>query len=199
MTVAQDGCKVCRVLEEHNLDGYDDRLLDQWRGETGARKGYRSLADWLNVTLLRRAMDRAGVSTLGGEARSRYNRLQGDDPTTAAEVRELLAGEGIPIARLEEDFVSYGVIRTHLKDCLGAERESSTSAWEEEAIGIATDRAEETAAEAVQSLRSKGKLRWGDDPRVETRVELVCESCNARMSLERVLRRELSCECKKAN
>jgi len=42
------GCKVCRVLAERELGHYDERLLAEWRGEEGPRKGYRSLAEWLN-------------------------------------------------------------------------------------------------------------------------------------------------------
>jgi len=95
------------------------------------------------LTVLRREMDAAGLATLGDEAESKYERLRAAD-ATAREVARLLEREGVDVAALEADFVSYGVVRTHITDCLGAEYESATAGdWERETIDIATDRARE--------------------------------------------------------
>jgi hypothetical protein len=112
--MSDDGCKVCRVLERWGMERYDDRMVEQWRGPPEERLGYRKLAEWLNVTMLERGMDRSGMNTLGEEAESKYRRLTGDDETTAREVREDLRERGVPIDDLLADFVSYGVVRTHL-------------------------------------------------------------------------------------
>lgn len=192
---AEPGCKVCRVSNDRRLGEIDDRLLELWHRDGAQRMGYRKLARWLNVMMLRQEMDHAGLATLGGEAESKYDRLQGDNPTVAVEVRENLIANGIDVENLESDFVSYGVVRTHIKDCLGAERDESPSDWEQDSIEIVRDRAREKIAEAVSSLVNKDKLRANGDVSVHFSVDLECEECKARIPLERALRREYVCHC----
>ncbi|MWV38433.1 MULTISPECIES: rod-determining factor RdfA [Natrialba] len=189
------GCKVCRVLEDHDLEHYDERLLEEWRGDGSQRKGYRQLARWLNVTLLRREMDKVGLSTLGDEAESKYDRLR-EEGTTSSEVAAMLEREGIDVERLQDDFVSYGVVRTHLLDCLDAEYEKEESSeWEREAIEIARNHAKEKIVSAVRSLERKGKLRGGEDITVHVDVDLECESCQTRVPLRRAIYRGELCDC----
>ncbi|WP_435348587.1 rod-determining factor RdfA [Haloarchaeobius sp. HRN-SO-5] len=189
------GCKVCRVLDERGLHHYDDRLLSEWRGENGRRKGYRQLARWLNVTLLRREMDEVGLPTLGDEAASKYERLQGDD-ANALEVANMLEREGVNVDSLQADFVSYGVVRTHITDCLDATYEpDAPTDWEPDAIDIARDHANEKVEQAVRSLVGKGELDVGDSIAVHLDVELECEECQTRVPLRRALRRGRVCHC----
>jgi hypothetical protein len=192
------GCKVCRVLDERGLSGYDDRLLSEWRGEDGQRKGYRELARWLNVTLLRREMDEVGLSTLGDEAGSKYDRLTNDD-TNAVEVANMLEREGVDVEALTGDFVSYGVVRTHITDCLGASYEPpEPTEWESEAVSIARDHALEKIEQAVSSLLRKGTVAAGGPVSVSLDVELECEACQSRVPLRRALRRGHVCQCEGA-
>lgn len=187
------GCKVCRILDERDLNYYDERLLSEWQGEE--RKGYRQLARWLNVTLLRREMDRAGLSTLGDEAESKYERLQ-EGGATADEVTDILRREGVAIDELRDDFVSYGVIRKHLKECLGAEYEpEQSSEWEQDAIEIARSHAHDKIENAVRSMVNKGKLTASDDITLHIDVELECEECQTRVPLRRAQRRGAICTC----
>lgn len=194
----QHGCKVCRVLDERGVGHYDERLLDEWQAERSQRKGYRALARWLNVTLLRREMDQAGLSTLGGEAASKYERLR-DDDRDGEEVERMLGREGVDIDGLEDDFVSYGVVRTHLLDCLGAEyeRAESTSDWEDESIRIARDHARGKITDAVRSLVNKEEIAVGGDVSVRLDAEIECGECQVRAPLRRVRRRGYVCECSK--
>jgi hypothetical protein len=190
-----DGCKVCRVLDEHGLGHYDERILSEWRGDGTQRKGYRQLARWLNVTLLRREMDRAGLPTLGGEAESKYDRLQGEE-TNAVEVENILRREGIDVERLQADFVSYGVVRTHIIECLGAEYDPGTpDDWERDAIDIARDYARTKIHESVRSLARKGDLEAGEEITVDLDVALECETCGTRVRLRQALRQGEVCEC----
>jgi hypothetical protein len=188
------GCKVCRVLEERDMKRYEGRLLEKWQGSEAERKGYRQLARWLNVTALQREMDRAGLSTLGGEAESKYERLQGEQKI-ADEITESLSQAGIDVSRLSSDFVSYGVVRTHIKECLGAEREVTSSDWEQDAIKISRDHAETKFVEAVRSLDNKGKLAAGGDISVHVTADIECEACQAQVPLERAVRRGYICDC----
>lgn len=188
------GCKVCRVLDEYGMERYEDQLLEQWQADASQRKGYRQLAEWFNTLMLRREMDRAGLSTLGDEAESKYERLQSDE-AVAAEVATELENAGIPIDTVRDDFVSYGVIRTHLKECLESDVDLSSGDWEQSAIEISKGHATTKIEEAVRSLRNKGRLTAGGDVNVSVTVELECESCHARVPADRAIRREYVCRC----
>lgn len=188
------GCKVCRVLDEYGMGRYEDRLLEQWQADGPRRKGYRQLAEWFNTLLLRREMDRAGLSTLGDEAAAKYERLRSDD-AVADEVATELASAGVPIDRLRSDFVSYGVIRTHLTECLGATVDLEGGDWEPDALAVTRDHATAKAREAVRSLRNKGTLSAGGEIAVDVSIDLECRACHVRVPAERAIRREYVCEC----
>lgn len=193
--VEEYGCKVCRVLDERGLEGYEERLVEQWQGDGTSRKGYRQLARWLNVTLLRREMDVVGLSTLGNEAESKYDRLTERD-SNAVELERILEREGIDVGRLRDDFVAYGVVRKHLKECLGAEyQRPEPTDWQREAIDIATDHARSRVSDAVSSLQSKGDIESGGDLNVEVTAEVECTDCRSKVPIRRALRRGYVCRC----
>ena len=191
--MSRDGCKVCRILSDRDMEQYEGRLVDQWQADAPQRKGYRQLAKWLNTTMLRREMDRAGLSTLGEEARSKYDRLT-TDTSVAEEVATDLSGAGIDVDSLRKDFVSYGVIRTHLQNCLDLEYTMEGGDWEAEAIEMARSYAVEKVSEAVRSLQNKGDLE-GSNISIDVDVTLECESCHAAVPVDRALRREYVCDC----
>jgi hypothetical protein len=143
-------------------------------------------------------MDKAGLPTLGGEAASKYERLR-DDDRDGAEVERMLRREGVGIDALDDDFVSYGVMRTHLLECLDAEYEPAESAsdWEAESIRIARDHSEEKIADAVRSLVNKEEIAVGGDVSVRIDAEIECGECEVRAPLRRVRRRGYVCECSK--
>ncbi|MFB1062611.1 rod-determining factor RdfA [Natrinema sp. H-ect4] len=192
--MSEYGCKVCRVLDEYDMERYEEQLLEQWQADSSQRKGYRKLSEWFNTLMLRREMDRAGLSTLGDEAESKYERLQSDE-AIAAEVATELANTGVPIEQLRDDFVSYGVIRTHLKECLESDVDLSSGEWERDAIDISRNHAETKITEAVRSLRNKEQLTAGGDVTVSVTVELECENCHARVPADRSIRRGYVCRC----
>lgn len=187
--MSEYGCKVCRVLDERDMERYEDRLIDQWQADKPQRKGYRQLAEWLNTMMLRREMDRAGLSTLGNEPESKYERLRDDDETVAAEVRTDLRNEGIDVEDLDADFVSYGVVRTHIKECLGLDRDVESTDWEEDAIAYTRDHATGKLEDAVRSLVGKGELSACGDIDVHVTLEVECEGCHSRVPIDRALRR----------
>lgn len=187
--MSEHGCKVCRVLDERDMDRYEDRLIDQWQADKPQRKGYRQLAEWLNTMMLRREMDHAGLSTLGNEPESKYERLHDDDESVAAEVRTTLRNEGVDVDELDADFVSYGVVRTHLKECLGIDRDVESTDWEEEAIEYTREHATGKLEDAVRSLISKRKLSACGDIDVHVTLEVECDGCHSRVPVDRALRR----------
>lgn len=189
MAMSEYGCKVCRVLDERGMNRYENRLVDQWQASSPNRKGYRQLAEWLNTMMLRREMDRAGLSTLGNEAESKYQRLNDGDETVAAEVRNDLCNEGIDVDSLDSDFVSYGVVRTHLKECLHLELDVQSTDWEEEAIEYTHKHASKKLEETVRSLLNKERLAACGDVEVHVSFEVECEGCHTRVPIDRAIRR----------
>lgn len=188
------GCKVCRVLDEHDINSYNEEILSMWLDDENQRRGYRELARWLNVSLLRREMDRVGMTTLGNEAESKYERLRDDD--TRVEMTTMLENEGVDVDRLRSDFVSYGVVRTHLLECLEAEYEpGDTDDWESTAIEITLETAHEKIRDAVNSLVNKRRIETGDRISINLDVEIECETCHTRVPLQRALRRGNVCQC----
>jgi hypothetical protein len=115
--------------------------------------------------------------------------------TVAEEVATELGNAGVPIADLRDDFVSYGVVRTHLKECLGADVDLPSGDWEREALEISRSHAATKVEEAVRSLRNKGRLAAGGDVDVSVTVELECERCHTRVPAARAVRREYVCHC----
>ena len=192
--MTEHGCKVCRVLDERGMERYEDQLVDQWQAESPERKGYRQLAEWLNITMLRREMDRAGLSTLGQEAASKYERLRSADESVAEEVAAALSSAGIEVERLRDDFVSYGVVRTHLQDCLDLEYTAESGDWEAETIEMARDYAIKKVSEVVRSLSNKGGLEGGE-LEVDVSVAIECGTCHAAVPVDRAVRRGYICDC----
>lgn len=194
--MTEDGCKVCRSLDAHGSDWMEAELKRRWQGEDRERLGYRRCARWLNVTLLEHAMERAGMPTEGGEAASRYDRLAGDDDDVAAGVRRLLRDGGLPIDELESAFVSYGSVRTHLLDCLDAERPPEDSSdWEADAIDVARQQATERASAAVRARYNKGRLAAGGQPEVAVSISVRCPTCGTTADATEALDAGKLCSC----
>jgi hypothetical protein len=188
------GCKVCRVLDERGLDRLDDELVARWRGESGERMGYRRLADWLNAALLRREMEHVGLPTGGGEARSRYDRLTDDD--TADAVAALLRRAGVAVDDLRDDFLSYSVVRTHLRDCLGAERDPEPpSDWEADRLDDLAEYTTAQAAEAVRSLVNKESLAAGGEVEPTVTIRVRCSAWGTAVPVEEALAAGAFCAC----
>lgn len=159
--------------------------------------GYRKLAEWLNVTLLRKEMDRAGLTTVGGAAAARYERLNegGESATT---VRRFLREEGLAVDEVERDFVSYGVVRTHLKECLDAEREttdSSDAAWTPGSLAHTRRFAESKVESTVRAGINADRLVIGGKPEVSVSIEITCPSCSTTVPAETALEEGWTCNC----
>lgn len=192
--MSEYGCKVCRVLAERELDGLDSELIEQWKGESGERLGYRRLADWLNTVMLRREMEIVGMPTGGNEARSRYERLREEE--TGPAVERLLRRGGVAVDQLTDDFVSYSVVRTHLKDCLDARRESSPpSDWERDRLESLEAYAESESNDALRSLANKGRIDAGGDIDVTVTLAVRCSRCGVSRPFEKALAADQFCDC----
>jgi hypothetical protein len=198
------GCKVEVVTERYDLrppgdrhGSLDDYLLARWTGTDGREPiGYRTLADEYNRRLMKRVYDQHGRELLAARLGSDYETLTGGDELQRAELEDHLADDGIDPERLRGAMVSWGTMATHLKDCLGGQKDRATAAtdWERRSIEIATDRAKAKVEEAVSALGSKGELAVDGGVDVGVAVRLGCSACETRVPLTIALDRGYVCE-----
>jgi hypothetical protein len=178
-------------------DAVDDGLVVRWKGLDGHNvHGYRRLAEWFNKRLMRTAYDAHGRTVLGNRIEADYEALTGDDETLRREIRMDIESDGIDASELTDSFVSYGTVRTHLTECLGAEKQESQdeSDWEERAITKTKTVATEKAEEALSSLASKEEVDGLGSASVEVDVTLHCGHCATSVPYEIALRRGYVCE-----
>lgn len=195
-------CKVDRVVEAYGLAGADPRhasihdgLLARWQGTDGhSAVGYRTLTEWFNERLLRRACVESGRDIAGGRVSHDYEALTGDDELRRAEVEESLRADGVDADSLVDDMVSWGTMRTHLTECLDGAKERAGGDWERDAVGMAVSFAREKVEAALSSLGTKGELAGLDRASVSVQVQVQCEACPTRVPLAVALDRGYVCE-----
>ncbi|AUX10148.1 hypothetical protein AArcSl_2527 [Halalkaliarchaeum desulfuricum] len=197
-------CKVDRVVEKYDLEradpmheSIDEGLVSRWKGEHSHEEmGYRSLTDWFNRRILKSVYDDTGRETLGNRVLHDYESLTGEDELLQNEVREDLLSTGIPVDEILDDFVSWGTMRNHLQDCLGASKETTTDAtdWERKSIDMARNFAREKVESTVSALGSKGQLAGVDHASVEVQVKLRCGHCPTRVPIGVAIDRGFVCE-----
>lgn len=196
-------CKIEVLAERYDLDeretryeSLDDRLLTRWTGADGNESaGYRRLTAWFNKQLLRTAYDEHGRDTTGNRVETDYEALSGDDELLREEVRDDLAADGIDADSLQQDFVSWSTMRTHLKRCLDGEKvaRAADTEWQRRSVEIAKNISKSKVHEALPSLSKSGQLAGGADANVEIQVLLSCPECPTRIPFSDALDRGFVC------
>jgi hypothetical protein len=196
------GCKVGRVTERHGLDGLRADLRARWTAESD-RASVRDLAERLNVAVVRSAL---AYTTLGAstyEAEAVYRRLVGDETSAGRRTatRRRLAGAGVDVEALTDDFVSHQTVHTHLRECAGATYDDERTA--EERLSSAADtlfafqgRTEAVTRQTVESLRAAGAVDAGEVD-VFVDVTVTCRNCGRGRSVDEFLQ-ERGCPCRGA-
>ena len=201
--MSSETCKIDRVVETYGLDetgdgrSLDERLLARWTGsDDRPAEGYRTLTEWFNKRLLRNVYDEHGRDSLGGRVESDYDALTSDDELVATEVAESLRADGIDAESVRQDLVSWGTMRTHLKECLDGEKDvsPSESGWERDAVAKARSFAAEKAESALSSLASKGVVADADTAAIEVGIHVSCPECPTRVPFDVALERGYVCE-----
>lgn len=197
-------CKVDRIIDRYALaeadpqhDCIDDGLLDRWLGESGhTSMGYRSLTEWFNKRVLRRAFDQNGRDTLASRIDHEYTALTGEDDLLRQDVLESLEADGIDARALRDDFVSWGTMRTHLTECLDGDKQTdeADSDWERDTVAMAKSFATEKTESALSSLATKGKLDGVDSSSVAVQIQLHCDHCPTRVPFEVALEQGYVCQ-----
>jgi len=194
-------CKVSRVVATYDLldpqhDSVDDGLLARWRGEgSHASQGYRSLAAWFNKRVLRTVYESHGRKTVGNRIDADYEALDGGDELLRRDVEADIEADGIAVAELTSNFVSYGAIRTHLTACLDAEKETreSETEWHLDTVEMARAFATTKAETTLQSLATAGTVAGAEAARVDVTVTLQCGECPTTVPFELAYERGYVC------
>jgi len=206
--MSRDSCKVDVVTERYGLaggarhDSIDEWLLARWLGEDGRPpRGYRTVTREFNKRLLKRVYDEHGRDAMGARLDGDFEALTGDDAVRRREVVEDIASDGIDAERLLSSLVSWGTVRIHLTECLGASKEppTATTDWEHESVERARAHALKTVEKAVSALSSKGRIERAVEADVEMPILLSCPECPTRRPLEEALERGYVCREHLAN
>lgn len=200
--VSGSGCKIDRVIEQYQLNDPQHAsvgagLLARWRGDdTHTEYGYRTLTQWFNKRVLRTVYEQHSRKTLGNRIESDYAALTGEDTLLRDEVMSDIETDGIRADELVDDLVSWGTMRTHLKECLDAEKptKASSSEWQRDAIRTARSVAERKAGEALSSLTTNGDIDDGGAATVDVEIRLRCGECPTTVPFDVAAQRGYVCE-----
>jgi hypothetical protein len=192
--------KVARLIDEYHLgEEFGQRLENLWTADDGERESLRALADRFNKRLLEAAMADTGLSVVDGEVDNLYRLLTGDDVSSGnrTEARERLRRNGVDIAQLESDFVTYQAIRSYLKEVRGAEyeRDSETTRVETvlQTIQRLESRTRSVAEKSLRQLADADHISLGTF-RVFIDISVLCEDCDTQYDIVELLRKG-SCDC----
>lgn len=191
-------CKIDRVCRAYDIHDADERL--RYRHQKN-KDSLRDLEAFLNTRILRQAMEEAGMSVLDGEADQYYHALvageDGESVYARSQVETILRDAGVDVAQVQQDFVSYRTVKTHLNDCLGL----STSRLSQpdpgndrDTIAKLSNRIKQVADKALTRLRSHGIVQI-TEPRVTVDVTVRCGGCGRRHDLLQFLTVQQTCPC----
>lgn len=190
-----EGCKVEQVCERRGLPTLAERLVER-RTETDA--SLRDLEGFFNRDVLASAMRAAGMELLEDEAANVYRLLTDEAVSHAArtEARDRLTRAGVDVDAVERDFVTYGTIRTHLRECVGLEtgREATVdAATVSDTIFELFGRTEAVTERELSRLSDREAFDAGELT-VSLTARVACEACGEEYGLRRLLERG-GCRC----
>lgn len=192
-----EGCKLDLVADRYDVGtadarfgSLDEELVVRWRGESGFEEhGYRSLTAWFNEQLLKAVYDEHGRETLGTRLEDEFETLTGEAGLQREELIDDLARDDIDGERVTDDMVSWSTMRTHLSECLEAEKErkAAKTDWERRSVEYAEERLLEKVSDALRSYQNKGDIVDAARADASVQVRLACPDCPTRVSLAEAL------------
>jgi len=190
-------CKVGRVATEYEIDAVGTELASLWRGEDSEAYSLRDLQHYFNRHVLEAELRSANVEVLDGELENTYRLLTDDD--VSAGMRTQAAGrlerDGVDVESVQRDFVSHQSIHTHLRECLGAEKDPEPAdrvASTQNTVGSLEARTEKIAANNLERLAGEEVALDGFDVIVTTHV--TCDACGRRHEFGELLANG-GCQC----
>lgn len=192
--------KVERLLEEYDLQGVGEYLVDRWTAEDAAeRSSLRALAHEFNVRLLEVRLTAVDEEPIEGTVQQYYEALTESDVSggVRTQVRRRLEQVGVDVDELENEFVSRQAIHTYLTKTRGVSQPASTQAVDAESIRETIDRLRErlrqVSASRLERLRAAGEITLGEF-RVIVDVQVYCSDCGVQREVSELLTAG-GCEC----
>ena len=190
--------KVVGLIEKRDLDDIGDRLEARWTAEGDDRMSLRDLADDFNRTLLRTAMEEAGMRPFDGDTENVYRLLTGDDVSGADQIRteRRLDREGVDVDRLQDEFVTYQAIRTYLTDHRGATYSGDSEdqlTSKKEHIQRLQERLRTVTDSKLEQLHRNGDVEL-ESFRTLIDVTVLCNECGTQYDVETLLGNG-GCDC----
>lgn len=197
---ADCGCKVGRAIDEYGLADCNGWLRDRWTGRQDG-DSVRELTAEFNRRVLRAAMTDQGTNPLDGEVENLHRLLTDDDVSGGmrTQARKRLERRGVPIDRVERQFVSHQTVYRHLTGCLDVERQSSGGTTRERIernvrkLRALRQRTEAVTDETVERLATADRVEI-DEFDVLVDVSVVCAACGSQHDPDALLLRG-GCDC----
>lgn len=195
---SQRRSKVERLLDEYELTGLGDELVESWTAEGDERKSLRQLATEFNVALVDAALERENVSHFDTDGQAIYEALADEDgERDRATVETRLERAGIDVEELERDFVTYQAIRSYVKDVRDAEYETATDEEhiekQKNTIQRLVSRATSVTEEKLTRLRNTDRISLGDF-RLIIDFQVYCRDCETQKTVATLLD-DGGCDC----
>lgn len=192
--------KVTRLIRKYGLNEELGKELEElWTGDGEEQKSLRQLAVYFNKQLLSTAVSQKNTLTLDGETDNIYRILTDDNVSSGKreEVRNRLQREGIDVAQLESDFVTYQAIRSYLKEYRNAEYEEPTdderAANVQDTVQRLSSRTQVVTEDGLERLQKSSTVSLGDF-RVFVDINILCNDCNQQYSISELINKG-GCDC----
>lgn len=191
--------KVARLVDEYGLEEVGEALERRWTAEGDDRMSLRDLADYFNRRLLAETADDAGVHLLHGETGNTYSLLTADGHETGDRTRakRRLERDGVDVARLLDDFVSYQAIRrylTEVRDAEYARSDDNRIDTIEESLQRLKTRAARVTESKMEQLGELEGVSLGSEFHATVDIRVTCMECGSRFEVQELLDGS-GCDC----
>lgn len=148
-------------------------------------------------------MSRAGTPPLDGEVDNLHRLLTSDDvsPGMVTQARNRLEEDGVDVAAVTGDFISYQTVNRHLKNCLDVERDDDRTPLgiegAKDRIFAMQHRTRTVTRQAIGQVRRERGTDF-EDFEIYVDISARCTECGAQLDVEQALAGE-ACRCSSAN
>lgn len=189
--------KVDRILDEYDLEGVEEELVEGWTREGADRRSLRDLAAYFNKQLLAEVLDRHGVGSVATDVETVYRELEGEGASDGSRTRthRQLEREGVDASSLLDEFVSHTAVRTFFRnrDVSRPDGDTDRVATEAGHIQQLQNRTAVVTEDKLESLDETERIQVGDF-RVFVDVQVFCEDCQQQYDVTELLEARY-CSC----
>lgn len=192
------GCKVGRNIDKYGLSTLNEEMVERRETQDAS---LRDLEDWMNSQLVKCALDRIDEPFVG-DPETVYRLLTSDETEVERqiEILDLMHESEVDVDAIEQDFVSYQTVRTHLRECLNVSTDRQGVETVEEGLeviewirGYGNNVVERT----LSRLARQDRLRAGTLD-IAISITVACDDCGHISDLQSFIQQR-GCECGEAN